>query len=280
MPSAIELLREYGLRPKKSWGQNFLIDKNALDRIVAACALSPEDAVIVEIGAGTGALTERLLAPGRTVLAVERERDMAKILYNRFGGEPGVEVVETNAVGFSLKEAALRAGGPVKVVGNPPYQISAPILFKLIAERKHVKSAHLLLQKEVAARLGAKPGSRDYGLLAVILGRVAVVSRETDVRRTCFFPVPKVDSRFVSIYFDAAPPAPPSDELFLSFVKAAFHKRRAKLVNSLKRQNFLALSGSILAGLEKRFPEWMAARAEERSVGELIEMARAVEEQQ
>lgn len=278
MPSTQELLRDYKLRPKKSWGQNFLSDGNALDRIVHACGLGEDDSVVVEIGAGLGALTQRLHEAGCSVLAIERDRDLVPVLKERFEPGSGVEIVEANALDFDLQETARRKGGRIKVIGNLPYQISAPILFKLLDNRQWVSSAHLLLQKEVALRLAASAGSKDYSLLSVLFSRVAEISRDTDVSRNCFVPVPKVDSSFVSLYFKTELPERPDDKLFKSFAKACFHQRRKTLSNSLRKQPFLKLSEEVLAKLKEAYPETLALRAETLEVSTFVEMALKVED--
>lgn len=273
MPSNRALLKAHGLAPKKSWGQNFLEDANALDRIQAACRLAPGETV-VEIGAGLGALTERLLGEERRVIAIERDRELVPVLRERFADAPGLELVEANAVTYPLAEAA--GGAPVKVVGNLPYQLSAPILFKLIEERAMVTSAHILLQTEVAERLCAQPDSKDYSLLTVLLGRVAEVRAETDIKPVCFVPAPRVGSRFLSAWFNRDTHDQPPDALFTALVKGAFHQRRKTLANSLARQPFLPLNAEQIGVLKARFPERMSARPEQLAVAEFVELARAV----
>ncbi len=280
MPSSKALLDARGLKPKKSWGQNFLMDKNALDRIVQASELSDEDRLLVEIGAGAGALTERLVAPDRTVVAVERDRDMAAILRERFEPGGGVEVAEANALDFTFGEVFERAGRRVKVVGNLPYQISGPLLFHLLENREFVRSAHVLLQREVAVRLAATVGEPDYSALSVIFARAGEVRRGPDVKRACFYPTPKVDSRFVSVFFH-----PPGDRAavrreayFRRFVKAAFHQRRKKLKNSLEKQPFLSIGREAMERLERRFGEELSLRAERLSVEIFEAMAACLEE--
>ncbi len=279
MSSPREWLDRYSLRPKKSWGQNFLSDANMRARIGRACELTASDRVVVEIGAGTGALTEQLIAPERIVFAIERDRELVPLLNERFGEGSGVRVIEANAVDWPIETAAREAGRAVKVVGNLPYQITAPLLFKFMDERTHITSAHLLVQKEVGERLVAKPGSKDYSLLTVLLGRLAEVEKAVDVPRSCFYPPPRVDSRFVTIRFK--PEVAPSsfDTLFRALVKAAFHQRRKTLANSLSRQPFLDLSADVLAALKDVYPKQLTQRAEEHPVEFFVELAHKVEEQ-
>ncbi|RJO67888.1 MAG: ribosomal RNA small subunit methyltransferase A [Myxococcales bacterium] len=273
MPSPQAILKTYGLQPKKSWGQHFLADPHALARVVRDCALCENDALVVEIGAGTGALTERLVAPGRTVLAVEHDRELAAVLRDRFRDEPSVEIVEQDFLAFDLAAAAERAGGRIKVVGNIPYQITAPILFKLVAARAGVVSAHLLMQAEVARRLAAPVGAKDYSLLTVLLGRVGHATLGARLSPACFHPPPDVESRVAVVAFDKTPPAVPSDEFFVNFVKACFHQRRKRVVNSLRGQPHLALPKPLVAALAERFPELLARRAEALNGDEFLSLA-------
>ncbi len=270
MASVKETIAAYGVRPKKSWGQNFLIDPNMLANLARACDLNDGDTLIVEAGAGTGALTDYLHAPGRRVIAVERDRDLAPVLRDRFSSESGVEVLEANILDVDLASFASEAGHPIKLVGNLPYQISAPILFWLLEHRRVLHSAHVLLQREVAERLLAQVGESDYSLLSVLFGRVAQLYRAAEVGAQCFYPPPRVGSTFITIEFhsDVADDVP--DDLYIKLVKACFHSRRKTISNSLKRQNFLPLSEEGLQRLLAAHPDLQRRRAEELSVAEYV----------
>jgi 16S rRNA (adenine1518-N6/adenine1519-N6)-dimethyltransferase len=266
------LLKAHGLTPKKTWGQNFLDNDHALERIQAACRLEPGETV-VEIGAGLGALTDRLWGEGRRVIAIERDRDLVPVLKERFADTPGIEIVEDNAVTWAFANAVSREGEKIKVIGNLPYQLSAPILFKLIEEREVLKSAHVLLQTEVAQRLTAEPNSKDYSLLTVLLQRVASVWKDTDIKPTCFIPPPKVGSRFVSMTFDRDTRDHPPDAFMIALIKAAFHQRRKTLANSLSRQPFLKFDAATLDALKTRHPVELASRPEQLPVSVYVELA-------
>ena len=279
--NAAELLKERGLSPKKSWGQNFLVDPNVQKKLAQLCEVGPEDRLVIEIGAGTGALTEMLVGSGAPVLAIERDRDLAALLRDRFALTPGLSLIETNALDFDLAHAAAKAGGRVKLVGNLPYHLSAPILFMALDARASLCSAHFLLQKEVALRLCAGPREEDYSLLSVLTQRVAKASLAAQVSRHCFFPKPQVDSAFVSLRFLENPPGGAlPDAFFTAFVKAAFSKRRKTLMNSLRQQGFLHLSDDALQALAARFPERLKGRAEELSVAQFVEMAEVLWEKE
>jgi 16S rRNA (adenine1518-N6/adenine1519-N6)-dimethyltransferase len=226
-----ELLRRHGLRPKKGWGQNFLGDERLLSELASLARLRPGD-VVVELGAGLGHFTRALAATGARAVAVERDRELAPVLRQEL---PGVEVVEADAKSFDLRAVASRAGQRVVVCGNLPYHLSSPILFHLLDQRAAVRRAVLLLQREVAERIAAPPGGRDYGLLSVLLQHVADASLELAVPRHAFTPPPEVESAALVLEFLEQPRAAVHDEArFRALVKAAFSKRRKTLWNALK----------------------------------------------
>jgi 16S rRNA (adenine1518-N6/adenine1519-N6)-dimethyltransferase len=236
-PSPRALLDKYDLRAKKSWGQNFLGDEHVLDDIARLAAPRPEGTVL-ELGAGLGHLTARLLARGARVVAVERDRDMARVLRGELGDR--ITLLEADAARLDLAGLA-RAygaadGGTAKlaVVGNLPYHLTSPILFSLLDQAPHVLRAVFLLQREVAERLAAPPGSRDWGLLSVLLQREADVSVERIVPPGAFWPPPKVSSAVLCALF-----RPPADAVldparFRRLVKAGFAQRRKMLRNALE----------------------------------------------
>ncbi len=230
-----EILKRYGLRPKQSWGQNFLGDARALQQIADAVALQPGEKV-VELGAGLGHLTRELLARGARVIAIERDRDMVRVLEDL--KLPGLEVVAANAAEVDF--AAVAGGGPVAVVGNLPYHLTSPILFRVLEQREQVSRAVFTLQKEVVVRLAAAPGGRDYGLLSVLLGLWFDVEEVASLPAHLFHPPPKVDSAVVRLWRLPAPRAPVvSPERFIRVVKASFAQRRKTLLNSLRSDRSL-----------------------------------------
>jgi 16S rRNA (adenine1518-N6/adenine1519-N6)-dimethyltransferase len=232
-PSPRALLERHGLRAKKSWGQNFLSDEAILDAIAAVAAPAPGDTV-VELGSGLGHLTARLLARGAKVVAVERDRDMARVLRDELGER--VTLLEADAVRLDYAALAASLGGPkVAVVGNLPYHLTSPILFSILDQREHVSRAVFLVQREVADRLAAQPGTKDWGLLSVLLQQCADVTIVRKVPAGAFHPPPKVESAVVRIAFAPSErtPAPKDAARFRALVKAGFNQRRKVLANAL-----------------------------------------------
>src|SRR5512144_2502214 len=191
-PSPRALLDKYGLRAKKSWGQNFLGDEEILDQIARLSVEVPGDRV-VELGAGLGHLTARLVARGAKVVAVERDRDMARVLRGELGDR--IDLREADAARLDVAALAREAGGGrISVVGNLPYHLTSPILFSLIDQAPHVARGVFLLQREVAERLAAPAGDREGGVASILLQREADVSIERLVPPGAFLPPPKVHS--------------------------------------------------------------------------------------
>lgn len=216
-------------------GQHFLRHPGALARIVAAAELSAADTV-VEVGAGTGILTAALAAAAGRVLAVEVDRRLIPRLKERLAahGLANVEVVEQDILAFDLEGAAERFG-PLKVVGNLPYSISSPVVFRLLELRRFVPLAVLMFQREVAARLAAPPGGKDYGILTVLVQQAARVEWVMELEPKHFQPPPNVRSAVMKLVFPPEPPCPVADAaLFARVVKAAFGQRRKTLHNALR----------------------------------------------
>ncbi len=273
-PSPRALLEKYGLRAKKSWGQNFLGDDHILSDIARLAAPRSGD-LVVELGAGLGHLTARLVACGARVVAVERDRDMAEVLR----GELGASVVLLEADAVRLDYGAILADqttptGKIAVVGNLPYHLTSPILFSLLDQSERVSRAVFLVQREVAERLAASPGTREWGILSVFLQREADVSIERIVPPGAFLPPPKVDSAVLCALF--RPPAEPvADPVrFRRLVKAGFAQRRKTLGNALRAARLVEpdrLAGALaLAGIDP------ARRGETLTVSEWSALDRAL----
>ncbi|HYQ82129.1 MAG TPA: 16S rRNA (adenine(1518)-N(6)/adenine(1519)-N(6))-dimethyltransferase RsmA [Anaeromyxobacteraceae bacterium] len=271
-PAPRALLDKYRLRAKKSWGQNFLGDQAVLDAI-ARLAVEREGEVVVELGAGLGHLTVRLLARGARVVAVERDRDMARVLRGEVGEV--VRLLEADAARLDYRALAAEAGeGRVAVVGNLPYHLSSPILFSLLDQAEAVSRAVVLLQLEVAERLAAAPGTRTWGLLSALLQQRAEVSLERRVPAGAFLPPPRVASAVVRIAF-GPPRVPVEDQAgFRRLVKAGFAQRRKTLANALRAAR-LGSPGAVARALEAAGIE-PSRRGETLTVAEWAALQRAL----
>jgi len=227
------LLPRLGLRPKKTLGQNFLVHPHQARRIVDA--LEPgQDETVVEIGAGLGALTVHLARAARRVVALERDPALARFLREEiFPEAPEVTVLCQDVLKFDFLGFSRETGRPLAVVGNLPYQITSPLLFKLLEQRQALSRAVLMMQQEVGARLMAKPGTKDYGVLTVLLRHDFAIQRLFTLGPANFYPPPQVDSVVLLLTPAAASPPARDRDLLARVVKAAFGQRRKTLNNTL-----------------------------------------------
>lgn len=219
-------------RPRKALGQNFLTDRNVLEKILSAANLQTTDRVL-EVGPGRGALTNLLTGRVERLVAVEFDRDLAALLRDHFADNSSVIIHEQDILKVDFE--TLLGDYQYKVVANLPYNISTPVLFRFLEERHRFSRLVVMLQKEVGERLAASPDCSDYGVLTVLFRQWFDVKREFLVSPGCFFPPPKVDSVVISLV-----PLPASrvevgdQELFERLVKSAFSMRRKTLWNCLK----------------------------------------------
>lgn len=248
---------------KKSFGQNFLNDKRIQQKIIEACAFSNDDTVL-EIGPGQGALT-RLIAPHvKKLICVEADRDLIEPLRTEFAGTH-VEIVHANFLNYRLPPGA-------KIFGNIPYNISTPILEKIIENRKHIAQAFLTVQLEFGQRLAAKPGAKDYGSLTCFVQYYADVKLLFKIKNTCFTPAPKVDSCFVSLAMKARPEFAAKDEAFLfKMIQTSFQQRRKTILNTL--HSFM--SKEELSTILNKFNIDPQARPEMLKLSDFINIANA-----
>jgi 16S rRNA (adenine1518-N6/adenine1519-N6)-dimethyltransferase len=227
------VLRRLGLRPEKARGQNFLIHPHQARRIVAALGLSPGDQV-VEVGPGLGALTVVLAQEAGRVVALEVDPNLAAYLQEElFATELRVEIVCQDILRFDFLQMARESEAPLVVVGNLPYQITSPLLFKLAAEKAAISRAVLMMQQEVGARLTASPGTKDYGILSVLLQYHFAMTRLFSLGPANFYPPPRVTSVVMQLMPREPEPTAQDEAFFAQIVKAAFATRRKTLRNTL-----------------------------------------------
>jgi len=229
-------MARHGISARKSLGQNFLADPNILNRIVAAAELGPEDGVL-EIGPGVGALTERLARAAGRVVAVEIDSRLLPVLGEVLEPFGHVDIVHGDILKIDLKElvrSRFPGIGRLAVVANLPYYITTPILMRLLEERLPVSRMVVMMQREVAERLDAKPGTKEYGSLSVAIRYYCETAILFRVPRTAFIPQPNVDSSVVALTRRAKPPVNVSSEpFFFEVVRASFAQRRKTIFNNL-----------------------------------------------
>ena len=231
---------------RKRFGQHFLHDRSVLDRIVREIAPSPDDAM-VEIGPGRGALTERLIDLGRSLDAVEIDRDLAAELRTRWGADPRFHLHEADALKYDFRALSQARGERLRVIGNLPYNISTPLLFHLASVHESIDDLHVMLQKEVIDRIAAAPNSDAYGRLTVMLAPWFEATHLFDVGPGAFSPPPRVWSAVARLKVRREPAfaLPPA---FARTVSAAFSQRRKTLRNALR--SLLDSTDIVAAGID------------------------------
>ncbi len=234
-----ELVRHHnlGISPRRM-GQNFLVDPRALSRIVATIGPQPGDRVI-EIGPGLGALTEELVATGATVTAIEKDRGFMKVLVDRFKETQNLTLIHSDILKTDLATTAGGAPKSLLVVGNVPFSMTSPILEFLLHNRQWVKRAVLTIQKEVAQRIVAQPGTKVYSSITLLVQVAFVPSIAFTISPGSFYPQPKVTSAVVRLDPVPEPIVPPEEEeAVLKLVRQIFTHRRKTLLNALDLSGF------------------------------------------
>jgi 16S rRNA (adenine1518-N6/adenine1519-N6)-dimethyltransferase len=272
------LLARRGLAPSRDRGQNFLVDSALAEAIAGAAGLAPGDAVI-EIGPGLGILTRALAPRARRVAAIEIDAGLVAALREEGGLPPHVELIHADALDVDLAALAERLGGAVRVVANLPYSAASPLLRRLLDLHGRLAGWLVLLQREVAARLVAAPGSRDYGSLAVLHRLCARVERVRDLPAACFHPTPKITSTLVRVTPEEGPDGPRGTEELAEVervVRAAFGTRRKTLLNALRTGLAPAPPVEALHAILARVGVEGSARAEALEPGTFLALARAL----
>jgi len=234
-----EILNKFGFSFKKSLGQNFLIDTNILNRIVDHAQLTGKSAAI-EIGPGIGALTEQLARRSEKVVAFEIDQRLLPILEDTLSPYPNVKIIHSDVLKADVRaviETEFAGIEDVMVVANLPYYVTTPILMKLLEEELPIRGIVCMLQKEVADRISAKPGTKDYGSLSIAVQYYTKAETVMIVPKTVFMPQPKVDSAVIRLTLHDQPPVDVVDEAFFFFVtKSSFAQRRKTILNNLTSQ--------------------------------------------
>lgn len=231
----IETIKKYHFDFQKKFGQNFLIDEHVLNKIIAAAGVTKED-MVLEIGPGFGTMTQYLAEAAREVIAVEIDKALIPVLQDTLGDYDNVTIINDDILKVDL-QALVREkndGRPIKVVANLPYYITTPIIMGLFEGHVPLDNLTVMVQKEVAVRMQAEPGTKDYGALSLAVQYYAEPYIAANVPPNCFIPRPSVGSAVIRLTRYPVPPIAVKDEAFMfSLIRAAFNQRRKTLPNSL-----------------------------------------------
>jgi len=267
-------LAKSGLRPKKSLGQHFLEDHGIIDKIITLLQLNKND-VVVEIGPGTGALTIPVLPYVYHLIAIEKDQLLINLLRKKLSAEEGkkITLISGDALKIDFKEISNDFKQKIRIIGNIPYNISSPLLERLILYRAYIKSAILMFQHEFALRLIAPPGQRKCSALTIISQYYAEISPIIKIKRDAFYPIPKVDSMVLKMDFERPYKFQAKDEMiFRKIVKSAFLFRRKTILNSLEKATVSLSREEIAKALEECNIE-PKKRAETLSIYDFIRLS-------
>lgn len=266
------IIDKYGFRFSKSLGQNFLIDGNIVRNIVKGANIIKEDYVL-EIGPGIGTLTEELALNAKKVVAVELDKSLLPVLDETLGRYENIEIIHGDILKLDIEEIIREnlGGGPIKVVANLPYYVTTPIIGKLLEDSLDIESISVMVQKEVADRMIAGPGTKDYGSLSIFVNFYSSPEILLIAPKTVFMPQPKVDSAVIKLNIRKTLPNI-DREKFFQVVKAGFSKRRKTILNCLSSYGFNLDKDTIRQGLDQINIE-PKERAENLSIEDFINIS-------
>ena len=273
------ILKDRQLAPSKRFGQNFLVNEQIVEAILDRAAPQAAD-TIIEFGVGLGSLTIPLARRVSRVIGIEIDSGIVRWHEEGNTLPPNVTLIHDDLLKTDFSRLATESGGPLKIIANLPYSISNPLLFKLIEHKDHIASAVLMLQKEVAERLVARPGTKAYGVLSVLLGACASIEALLKIGPEQFHPRPKVDSMVVRISFQPVPEAVRSLQgfsptLLKALVKGAFQQRRKTIVNALASAAIGTADKDIISQHLNAAGIDLNRRADQITVREYIALSRA-----
>ncbi len=229
-----QIIKKYEFNFKKNFGQNFLVDERVLDKIVNAADINEND-LVIEVGPGIGTLTQAMAKRAGKVVSVEIDRTLVPILGELLEDYNNVEIINEDILKVDINEIIARYPGmSVKMAANLPYNITTPIIMGILEKHIPMKSLTVMIQKEVAYRMNAKPSTKDYGSLSLVTQYYCEPYLVANVPQNCFMPRPNVDSAVIRLNILKEPKVKVSDEQFMfDFIKAAFSQRRKTLVNCI-----------------------------------------------
>ncbi|WP_304942070.1 16S rRNA (adenine(1518)-N(6)/adenine(1519)-N(6))-dimethyltransferase RsmA [Vallitalea guaymasensis] len=231
----IEIIKKYDFAFQKKFGQNFLIDSHVLNKIITSSNITKED-VVIEIGPGIGSLTQQLAENAKQVIAVEIDKKLIPILEDTLSDYNNITIINEDILKVDIVKLVEEKNDnkPIKVVANLPYYITTPIIMGLFESNVPVDSITVMVQKEVADRMKAKPGTKDYGALSLAVGYYSEPYIVANVPPNCFMPRPKIGSAVIKLTKHKQPPVDVEDaKLLFKIIRASFNQRRKTLINGL-----------------------------------------------
>ena len=276
----IEVLQKYNFSFQKKFGQNFLIDPHVLDKIIAAAEITKDDFVL-EIGPGIGTLTQYLAEAAREVVAVEIDSTLIPILEDTLSAYDNVSVINEDVLKVDLRKLAEERNGgkPIKVVANLPYYITTPIIMSLFESHVPLKSLTVMVQKEVALRMQAGPGTKDYGALSLAVQYYASPYLAANVPPNCFMPRPNVGSAVIRLTrFGETPVQVKDEKLLFRLIRASFNQRRKTLQNGLVNSQELDFTKEQVAAAIAMLGVSPSVRGEALTLEQFAALANALSE--
>ena len=276
----IEVLQKYNFSFQKKFGQNFLIDPHVLDKIIAAAEITKDDFVL-ESGPGIGTLTQYLAEAAREVVAVEIDSTLIPILKDTLSAYDNVSVINEDVLKVDLRKLAEERNGgkPIKVVANLPYYITTPIIMSLFESHVPLKSLTVMVQKEVALRMQAGPGTKDYGALSLAVQYYASPYLAANVPPNCFMPRPNVGSAVIRLTrFEETPVQVKDEKLLFRLIRASFNQRRKTLQNGLVNSQELDFTKEQVAAAIATLGVSPSVRGEALTLEQFAALANALSE--
>ena len=278
--NTIAVLQKYHFNFQKKFGQNFLIDTHVLDKIIRAAEITKDDFVL-EIGPGIGTMTQYLAQAAREVVAVEIDKALIPILQDTLSGFPNAEVIHDDILKVDIAGLAEQRNGgrPIKVVANLPYYNTTPIIMSLFESQVPLASVTVMVQKEVAERMQAGPGSKDYGALSLAVQYYAEPYIAANVPPNCFMPRPNVGSAVIRLTRHEVPPVQVDNEkLMFQIIRASFNQRRKTLVNGLNNSPEITITKEQITEAVESLGKGAGVRGEALTLEEFAGLANKINE--
>lgn len=276
--NTIAVLQKYHFNFQKKFGQNFLIDAHVLDKIIRAAEITKDDFVL-EIGPGIGTMTQYLAQAAREVVAVEIDKALIPILQDTLSGFPNAEVIHDDILKVDIAGLAKERNGgrPIKVVANLPYYITTPIIMSLFESQVPLASVTVMVQKEVAERMQAGPGSKDYGALSLAVQYYAEPYIAANVPPNCFMPRPNVGSAVIRLTrHEVSPVQVDNEKLMFQIIRASFNQRRKTLVNGLNNSPEISLTKEQITEAVESLGKGAGVRGEALTLEEFAGLANKI----